>query len=283
MSAAEVRQLHIKSVLDLRVVPQVCQNHVKQPSSGCCPCLINPFAQPARRASQGLRELFIAPPSHCVACSETFQEEHNHEALIYHANLVDSKLRLFIFGHVPMFVKLRTVLAPALGTTQEAVMAPAVADSSKLGYAKLYRLILDHSQKEIAKALRVLSQEENLPVLVHCMHGKDRTGMVVMLVMLLCDNEPQAALLDYTQSEVQLRTARDSNQLNLASHLTTDAVLASSAHVMQTTMDYMNAKWGSAAGYAKAIGITTSEISNIRLNLMIEAAPKDLMSRLTHT
>lgn len=43
-----------------------------------------------------------------------------------------------------MFVKLRTVLAPALGTTQEAVMAPAVADSSKLGYAKLYRLILDH-------------------------------------------------------------------------------------------------------------------------------------------
>ena len=43
-----------------------------------------------------------------------------------------------------MFVKLKTIFAPVLGTSQEAVMAPAVADSSKLGYAKLYRLMLDH-------------------------------------------------------------------------------------------------------------------------------------------
>ena len=42
-----------------------------------------------------------------------------------------------------MLVKLKTIFAPALGTSQEAVMAPAVADSSKLGYAKLYRLMLD--------------------------------------------------------------------------------------------------------------------------------------------
>ncbi|KAL3162113.1 hypothetical protein ABBQ32_009826 [Trebouxia sp. C0010 RCD-2024] len=274
LSAAEVRQLHIRSVLDLRAVPQVCQNHVKQPSPGCCPCVVNPFAQPAKKNTQGLRELFIAPPSHCLACSEAFQEEHGHEALVYHASLVDSKLRLFIFGHVPMVVKLRTVLAPAMGTSQEAVMAPAIADGSKLGYGKLYRLILDHSQKEIAKALRVLSQEENLPVLVHCMHGKDRTGMVVMLVLLLCDNGPQAVLSDYVQSELQLRTARDSNQLPLASHLTTDAVVASSADIMQTTMDYMTQKWGSAAGYAQAIGITSTEISRIRMNFRKRQHPK---------
>ncbi|KAL3147399.1 hypothetical protein ABBQ38_014465 [Trebouxia sp. C0009 RCD-2024] len=159
-----------QSVLDLRAVPRVCQNHVKQPSPGCCPCVVNPFEQPAKITTQGLRELFIAPPSHCLACSDAFQEEHGHEALVYHASLVDSKLRLFIFGHVPMAVKLRTVLAPAMGTNREAVMAPAVADASKLGYAKLYRLILDH-----------------------------------------------VVLSDYAQSEVQLRTARDSNQFHLAS------------------------------------------------------------------
>ena len=67
-----------------------------------------------------------------------------HQNLRSAANLVDTKLRLFIFGHVPMLVKLRTIFAPAMGTSQEAVMAPAVADSSKLGYAKLYCLMLDH-------------------------------------------------------------------------------------------------------------------------------------------
>ena len=45
---------------------------------------------------------------------------------------------------MPMHVKLKTIFAPAMGDSQEAVMTPAVADPSKLGYAKLYRLMLDH-------------------------------------------------------------------------------------------------------------------------------------------
>ena len=49
---------------------------------------------------------------------------------------------------------------------------------------------------------------------------------------------------------------------------------------MESAIDYMNGKWGSAAGYAKAVGITSVEISRIRLNLMKEAASKDLMFRL---
>ena len=66
----------------------------------------------------------------------------------------------------------------------------------------------------------------------------------------------------------------------VAGHLTTDPVLASSSEVMQSTMDYMNQKYCSAAGYVKSIGITDIEVSHIRLNLMKEAATKDLMSRM---
>ncbi len=47
------------------------------------------------------------------------------------------------------------------------------------------------SKKEIAKGLRVMTKEENFPVLVHCMHGKDRTGLLIMLLLLLCSIEPQ--------------------------------------------------------------------------------------------
>lgn len=71
-------------------------------------------------------------------------------------------------------------------------------------------------------------------------------------------------------------------RLMTTGHLTTDAVLASSVEVMQCTMDYMNRKYGSAAGYVKSIGLTNSEVSHIRLNLMQEAAPKDLLSRLAY-
>ena len=48
-------------------------------------------------------------------------------------------------------------------------------------------------KKEIAKALRVFVDHNNYPVLVHCIHGKDRTGLIVMLIMLLCSVEPEVS------------------------------------------------------------------------------------------
>lgn len=60
------------------------------------------------------------------------------------ADLVASKMRLYIFYEVPWHTKMRCIMAPVMGTTTEKVMAPAVADATKLGYEKLYRLLLEH-------------------------------------------------------------------------------------------------------------------------------------------
>lgn len=47
------------------------------------------------------------------------------------------------------------------------------------------------SKQEWARALRVLTHHNHLPALVHCVHGKDRTGLLVMLVALLCGVDPE--------------------------------------------------------------------------------------------
>ena len=60
------------------------------------------------------------------------------------ADLVPAKVKLYIFYGMPKKTKLKTILAPLCGQSPEQVMAPAVADSHKLGYDKLYRLLLDH-------------------------------------------------------------------------------------------------------------------------------------------
>ena len=57
--------------------------------------------------------------------------------------------------------------------------------------------------------------------------------------------------------------------------------MASKAQTMQSTIEYMNKKYGSVAGYVKAIGMTPSEVSQIRLNMLIKAAPRDLLERLS--
>lgn len=60
------------------------------------------------------------------------------------ADLVPAKVKLYIFYGMPKKTKLKTIFAPLCGQSPEQVMAPAVADSHKLGYDKLYRLLLDH-------------------------------------------------------------------------------------------------------------------------------------------
>lgn len=51
---------------------------------------------------------------------------------------------MYIFYGMPKKIKLKTICAPCFGKTPEQVMAPAVADAHKLGYGKLYKLLLDH-------------------------------------------------------------------------------------------------------------------------------------------
>lgn len=60
------------------------------------------------------------------------------------ADLVPAKVKMYIFYGMPKKTKLKTICAPCFGKSPEAVMAPAVADAHKLGYGKLYRLLLDH-------------------------------------------------------------------------------------------------------------------------------------------
>lgn len=47
--------------------------------------------------------------------------------------------------------------------------------------------------------MRVFAKSRSLPALVHCAHGKDRTGVVIMLLLLLCDVPHDAIVQDYVQ------------------------------------------------------------------------------------
>ena len=44
--------------------------------------------------------------------------------------------------------------------------------------------------------------------MVHCIHGKDRTGIVVALVLLLCDVPVAEVLDDYAKSAPNLIEAK---------------------------------------------------------------------------
>jgi protein-tyrosine phosphatase len=64
---------------------------------------------------------------------------------------------------------------------------------------------LDYSGREIEDVFNLLADENNYPVMVHCTHGKDRTGLIVLLVLMLCGVNPDAIAEDYMRSEEELK------------------------------------------------------------------------------
>eukprot|EP00891_Asterochloris_glomerata_P005681 jgi/Astpho2/5681/Aster-02921 len=278
MSCADLTRLAVKSILDLRVMTRDCKKEARHFDNGLQEFAYD-AAQPAREVIKKLKEGAMPPPKACKICSANFQETFNHEAHVFHADLVPTKVKAYIFYRMPRKTKLKTIFAPLWGISPEAVMAPAVADEAQLGYAKLYRLLLDHAQRDIAKALRVFTVPENFPVLVHCIHGKDRTGLIIMLIMLLCSIPAETIIMDYVQSEVRLKEGRDRKELEgvLAGYLVADQVLASTADTMRQTIEYVISSWGSAQGYVKdALNLSAEEISAIRVNVMVQAEPSGM-------
>jgi protein-tyrosine phosphatase len=61
------------------------------------------------------------------------------------------------------------------------------------------------SMRPIARALRVFAHAENLPIIMHCIHGKDRTGLIIALLLLLLGVDEPTVVLDYAKSELELK------------------------------------------------------------------------------
>jgi protein-tyrosine phosphatase len=64
----------------------------------------------------------------------------------------------------------------------------------------LRRLIAQHHGTEIKKVIETVSQPAALPALVHCTHGKDRTGVAVAMCLHICGASLEQIAADYSAS-----------------------------------------------------------------------------------
>ena len=69
---------------------------------------------------------------------------------------------------------------------------------------KLYMTILEEIKAEVADILRLLLNESNVPVLVHCVGGKDRTGVIVAMILGCLEVEDEVIAADYELSQVKI-------------------------------------------------------------------------------
>jgi protein-tyrosine phosphatase len=118
---------------------------------------------------------------------------------------------------------------------------------------ELYRYLTDLCGNGIVEALEYLARPNALPALVHCLVGKDRTGLLVALLLELLSVPRDAILADYIASNAGLGpVARTQVQ----------------ADVLDWTLEGLTERYGSPRAYLDAHGLTDETVAALQAALI---------------
>lgn len=115
-----------------------------------------------------------------------------------------------------------------------------------------YREHLEYNPEGIAAVFRVLADAEG-GVLVHCLGGKDRTGIVSMLLLRLRGASLEEIEADYMLSEPNLRQIFE--------------VIHAPAGVVGPVLGRLEERYGSVEAYLLAIGVSPAQVERLRAKL----------------
>jgi protein tyrosine/serine phosphatase len=137
------------------------------------------------------------------------------------------------------------------------------------GLTGLAQDTLESSKTEMRAVFEILAKEDSYPTLVHCTQGKDRTGLVVLMMLLLAgDAVPTDAIVDdYSRSEVELVPELEERMKEIrAIGLGEDYTRCPAGFVTDTTA-YLE-RYGGVSGYLEKVGVGLDMQQRIRNKLL---------------
>jgi len=136
--------------------------------------------------------------------------------------------------------------------------------------AELYISILDEGRARLRGVFEELAEAEGLR-LFNCTAGKDRTGVVAMLLLELAQVDDEAIIADYAASAANMARLFERQAATLRSRgIEVPAyVFESRPGDMRATIDHLRASYGSARSYLAACGLPPSSLD--RLERLIAA------------
>lgn len=124
----------------------------------------------------------------------------------------------------------------------------------------------------IAMAMSAIADAPSTPILVHCQAGKDRTGVVVGLVLRLAGVSIGAVADDYAVSGVQLAEMLARDRVTAVERgmdaVRVERLFTVRREAMVETMECVDAEHGGAAGLLRSIGVDGSRVERL-MNLLL--------------
>jgi protein-tyrosine phosphatase len=125
-------------------------------------------------------------------------------------------------------------------------------------------------------ALTPLADMENLPVIFHCTAGKDRTGIVVALLLHILGVPEETILADYTLSNVHFEqilsvTQRDIKRMASVGITENEVrpIMSVHARYLRGLFHFLRGQYGSIENYLHGpAGVTAETMRRLRENLL---------------
>ncbi len=94
----------------------------------------------------------------------------------------------------------------------------------------------------------------NLPTMVHCTQGKDRTGLVIQLVLMAMGVPLKAIDFDYHLSNDALLPEKESRLVEIREIGLTDDFGETAEGLIEKTAAHLDSRYGGLNGYLDSIG-----------------------------
>jgi protein-tyrosine phosphatase len=137
----------------------------------------------------------------------------------------------------------------------------------------IYQFIITERGAAIAAAIRALCADGAFPALVHCSAGKDRTGIVVALILAVLGVPDEVIAADYAYSSVCLDPERTPaiGQLRASTGLDEDRtreLLSCPPDLIVDVLALIRAASGTVEGYLTEHGLRAADLAALRAGLL---------------
>ena len=138
-----------------------------------------------------------------------------------------------------------------------------------------YRRFATEHNAEYGRALRYLLDERNLPLLLHCTSGKDRTGYAVALVLMAVGTPRETIVEDYVLTNSFKRDIAHMFGAATAPDVA-NLIMSAQAKYLEAAFERIDGRYGSTDAYlARGLGLTDAERARL-VETLTEPEPADV-------
>jgi len=155
---------------------------------------------------------------------------------------------------------------PVYLSDSEAIYETLKVDKTT-SFLEEYYLDILKEQTALRNVLSTILNAQAGGILFHCFVGKDRTGIVAMILLGLCEVEEMDIIANY---EVSFSHIKQSPFIQEEIKKSTAGEYLSQARYIERALDYIKENYGTIHNYVESLGFTNEEIQSIRQRLVNE-------------